>query len=190
MFSYKSYIVSFIFLFLAFQMACGQTQIKTGELTVKVITKEEMAEIIRTSYPNLKPQANAMRKAFLAEDFGRYTDFMYSTNVEVVGGREKFISGLSSDISSLRSNGVELASYEIGEPLQRIEMDGKVFVVLPYETKIKSPQRIITEEGNILGVSEDKGKNWKFIRATSKERLRFLFPKLVDELNFSDRRIK
>jgi hypothetical protein len=185
-----SYTFIFLFILSAFQMACGQTQTKTDELTVKVITKEEVAEMIKTAYPNLKTQAEVMRKAFLAEDFGRYTDFMYSTNVEVVGGREKFISGLRSSFSNLRSNGVEFVGYEIGEPIQKIEMDNKVFVVLPYETKMKSRQRTTTEEGNILAVSEDKGESWKFIRATSKERLRFLFPKLVDKLNFSESRMK
>lgn len=190
MFSNKSYIISFIFLLLAFQTACGQTQTKTDGLTVKVVTKEEAAETIKTAYPNLKLQADTMRKAFLAEDFDKYTDFMHSANVEVVGGREKFISSLRSSFSNLRSNDVEFVSYEIGEPIQRINMDNKVFVVLPYETKMRSQQRTTTEEGNILAVSEDKGEIWKFIRATSKERLRFLFPKLVDKLNFSDSRIK
>lgn len=190
MFSNKSYIVSLIFLLLAFQVACGQTQPETNKLTVKVITKEKAAEMIKSDYPNLKPQADTMRKAFLAEDFDRYTDFMYPTNVEVVGGREKFISNLRSSISNFRSSGSEFISYEIGEPIQAIEMDDKVFVVLPYETKKKSPQKITTEEGNILAVSDDEGKNWKFIRATSKERLRFLFPKLIDKLNFSESKIK
>jgi hypothetical protein len=159
-------------------------------LTVRVVTKEETAKAIKIDYPNLITQAEIMRKAFLAEDFDKYTDFMYPTNVEVVGGGEKFISNLRSSISNFRSNGSEFISYETGDPIQAIEMDNKVFVVLPYETKKKSPQKITTEEGNILAVSEDKGANWKFIRATSKERLRFLFPSLVDRLIFSESRIK
>lgn len=198
------YCTSLLLLNLLFlQNGCAQQQIRPAEPRVIVSGNEpkktttETKHIyerprgdIKSTYPNLKKEADLMIKAFLAEDFERYTDFMHPVPVQAVDGRKSFISSLVSTIANLRSNGIEFVSFEIGEPIQAIEMDNKVFVVLTYESRMKNQQRITSEEGNILAVSEDKGARWMFIRATSKERLRFLFPDLVDRLNFPGSRTK
>ena len=47
-----------------------------------------------------------------------------------------------------------------------------------------------TDEGSIIAVSDDKGSNWKFVRAKTKEAIRPLFPKVIDKLTFSESVLK
>ncbi len=199
-----SYKFVFLFILLAFQTACGQTQTKTDELTVKVISNEvkeskteakaedtkTVAEAIKTAYPNLKTQADEMGKVFLSKDFDKYANFMYPKLIEMTGGREKFVSLLNSSMKQFDSTGLEIVSYEVGEPSQAIEIDNQVFAVLPTKTVMKISQRTLADEGSIIAVSDDKGKNWKFVRAKTKEAIKTLFPKVVDKLTFSESVIK
>lgn len=189
-------ILAFTWLVVAAQFACGQAEdpgIKTDpnrKYTVVPIREETDGKKIASAYPELKKQADVLRTAFMNEDFERYADFMHPVALEAVGGREGFVTDLRKGRSNLRSNGAEFESYTIGNPAQLIEIKNRIFIVLPYETKMRHSQRLTTEEGNILAVSESNGRDWKFIRATSKERLRFLYPDVVDRLKFSESRMR
>jgi len=162
-------------------------QVKTETQTEKTKTD---AERIKTDYPNLKPQADEMGKAFLTNDFDKFADFMYPKLIEMTGGREKFVLSLSSLSKQFESSGLEMISYEVGEPRQTIEIDNQVFAVLPTKTVMKISQREIIDEGSLIAASEDKGGNWKFVRAKTKEAMKTLFPKVVDKLTFSESVIK
>lgn len=160
-----------------------KAQAETAE--IKIDTEE-----IKTLYPSLKTQADEMGKAFLAKDFDKFTDFMYLKLIEAAGGREKFISTFNSSMQQIGSTGLEVISYEVGEPSQAIEIDNQVFAVLPTKTVMKISQRMATDEGSIIAVSDDKGSNWKFVRAKTKEAIRPLFPKVIDKLTFSESVLK
>ena len=115
---------------------------------------------------------------------------MHPKLVKMAGGKNKFISSLDASMEQMKSAGFELISYEMGEPIQTIEVDNQIFSVVPTETVMKLPKKTVTEQGSILAVSEDKGANWKFVRVTSKESLKRLFPNAIDQLTFPEKTIK
>lgn len=165
---------------------------KTSEPKTQAKTEETKigADEIKNAYPTLKAQADAMGAAFSSKDYDRFTDFMYPKLVEMSGGREKFVSTLNSSLNQAGSTGFELISYEVGEPSQALEIDNQVFAVLPTKTTMKFPQRTAIDEGSIIAVSDDKGRNWKFVRVKSKESIRPLFPKAIDKLTFPEHSVK
>jgi hypothetical protein len=148
------------------------------------------AEETKTVYPSLKEQADAMGTAFTANDFDKFTGFMYPKLVEAAGGRDKFITTLDGTMRQMKSAGGELVGYEIGEPGAPIEIDNRLFSVVPTEITMKLRGKPMSEKGSILAVSEDKGSNWKFVRVKSKESIRPLFPKAVDKLTFPETIVK
>jgi len=182
----------------AAQSACAQTKPDVTRTTANTtqenhpvvvpIREKTDAGEIDSAYPAINKQAEILRRSFMAEDFERYADFMHPVALEAVGGKKNFAASLSNTRSSLRRNGFEFVSYTIGDPVQLLEIKDKLFAVLPYETKMRNSERTTTEVGNILAVSESNGKDWKFIRASSKERLRFLYPDVVDLLKFAESR--
>ncbi len=183
------------------QIACGQTQPKTTEQSAQTKTTESKSQVkteeiktyteqTKTDYPNLKTQADEMGVAFSANDFNKFADFMHPKLVKMAGGKNKFISSLDASMEQMKSAGFELISYEMGEPIQTIEVDNQIFSVVPTETVMKLPKKTVTEQGSILAVSEDKGANWKFVRVTSKESLKRLFPNAIDQLTFPEKTIK
>ncbi len=195
-------LYAIIFCILMFtQIACGQTQPNTTEQSAHTKTAEPKSQVkteeiktdteqTKTDYPNLKTQADEMGAAFSANDFDKFADFMHPKLVKMAGGRNKFISSLSTSMEQMKSTGFELISYEMGEPTQTIEVDNQIFSVVPTNTTMKLPKRTVTEQGSILAVSEDKGINWKFVRVNSKESLRRLFPNAIDKLTFPEKTIK
>ncbi len=128
-----------------------------------------------------------MCKAYMEERFADYADHIFPYLIEIQGDREKFASNLEAEFSRLRSNGVKFENLKIEEPIQAVKLaDGTILAVLPMESKMSNGKKVTAEKGNFVAVSDDDGISWKFIRATSKEKLRFLFPNAVDKLNFAD----
>lgn len=111
---------------------------------------------------------------------------MYSKVLEMVGGKANFVSTLNSSMKPMRSNGFELVGYELGEPNQAVKIDNQVFAVLLSRTTMKIQQKIVTEQGSIIAVSDNDGNDWKFVRVKSKESIKSLFPNVVGKLTISD----
>jgi hypothetical protein len=155
--------------------------------TSEIIRIENDPKIVSKTFPSLKAEADAMCKAYMDERFADYADHIFPYLIEIRGGREKFTSEMKTLFADLHSNGVKFEDLKIGKPVRAAELaDGTILAVLPMESKMSNGEKITVEKGNFLAVSDDKGVSWKFIRATSKERFRFLFPNAVDNLNFSD----
>lgn len=177
------------------QLACGQVQPNNTEQKTSANTIEPKATLdtseTKIGYPNLKSQADEMSVAFKRNDYDKFADFMYPKIVEMNGGKAKFVIKLDASMQRMKEeNGVELVDYEVGEPSQSIEIDKQVFSVLPTKTTMKIPDKTVVEQGSVLAVSEDKGNNWKFVRVESKEKIRTLFPNVIDKLTFPETSIK
>lgn len=142
---------------------------------------QEKNEII-AKFPNLKKQSDEMVKAFSTKDFDKFADFMYPKLVEMVGGKEKFVSVTSSAIKDAEALGVKLSNYVIENPTQEIENDKQIFSVLPTTTILKTPNGTISQQRSLLAISEDDGNSWKFISVQSKDSLKIFFPNIVDKL--------
>ncbi|HXG85591.1 MAG TPA: hypothetical protein VNI84_16325 [Pyrinomonadaceae bacterium] len=170
----KILIASFFCLIIVCHTTFGQTH------TTRAAPNK--ANEISVKFPNLKKQADEMAKAITTNDFDKFADFMYPKVIEMVGGREKFITGLKAAMEQVKSSGIESSDYVVENPTQKINFEKHIFSILPTETTIKTRNETINMVGGLIGISQDNGKNWTFIRIQSKEVLKRLFPKVADKL--------
>lgn len=80
------------------------------------------------------------------------------------------------------SEGYEIVGYTVNDGTNTTIVDNRTFAVVPTTMTLKTPQGKVSQDGFVLGVSEDNGKNWKFVSGSTKEKLKILFPDVIDKL--------
>lgn len=146
---------------LAFQSAFGQNEItdKTAE-NILVARSDSRIE-------NLMKQAKDLFEAYDKGDINKFVELSHPKVYEKEG-REKFFDTVSYVISGL-SEGDELPPSSIESPSELFEIDKQVFCVVPYKLeairKIKKDK--IVALGSMIGISDDGGKSWKFVKGVA-----------------------
>jgi len=133
-------------------------------------------EPTKSDYPSLKIQASEVGKATIDGDFNRVIDYTYPKVVEMGGGREKMLAFIKKDSVQNKADGVAYLSVEIGEPSQIEKIESQIFAVLPMKLTMKSQDGKFIGESALVGISDDGGKNWKFISSIKQERFNKMFP--------------
>lgn len=172
----KFAITLFFCLAVVCQSAFAQTQ---APLSKQQQQKNSETEV---KFPSLKKQADEMIKAFETNDFDKFADFIYPKVVEAVGGKDKFVAGLKAATEQFKTSGVEPLDYVVKNPTQIVDYNKRLYSILPTEATLKVQNRTAKVFGGLLGVSDDKGDNWKFVRIESRESLKRLFPDVADGL--------
>jgi hypothetical protein len=126
-----------------------------------------------------------MNDAFARKDYGRFADLTYPKVVELVGGRDQMLQGITQQLKEMEAEGVVLLSSTSGSPTQFVHDSGSIYAVLPTTLKAKAKDGIFQSEGSMIGVSSDGGTNWTFIDASGKDHreLKTLLGNVVDRLN-------
>jgi hypothetical protein len=163
MVSNKSYIVSLIFLLLAFQIACGQCQ--SGENFRHNSKTDKRSQ-------NAKRQAEEMFEIVIKKgNYNKIADYTPAQAFEFVGGREKYIEILTQTYK-FTAEYFESLTWTIGEPQNLTEIDNDLFIVIPRTLNGISPQKTkVVQKGSMVGISIDKGKTWKFVNGKSFDKI-------------------
>lgn len=173
MFSNKSYFVSFIFLLLAFQIACGQS-----------LNVPKNNERINERVEALKKQADELVTALNKNDFDTFIELTDPKVIEKVGGRENFISIMKKVVAN-NPKIFESVSTSVGAPNAIVESEGLLFGVVPQKIEgITHKRHKVISNDCVVGVSSDNGKNWKFV---SGEKFGEIFPSSKDKLQIITR---
>jgi hypothetical protein len=178
--SAAGYAGSLSLILLSFTMACGA---KEPAKTPGALTKSSPATA--ESYPNLAAQAKEVNDAFGRKDFARVVDLTYPKLVENLGGREKMLSEVASQLKEMEAEGVTIISSTAGAPTQIVQANGSVYAVVPTILKVKARDGMFQTEGSMIAISPDNGQHWTFIDAGGKDRslLKSLIPDAADKLN-------
>jgi len=166
-------------LLLAPMLACNRTEPnKTSASTSQPATTND-------NYPNLATQAKEMNDAFARKDYGRFADLTYPKVIEMAGGRDQMLKGITQQLKEMEAEGVVPLSSTTGSPTQFLHDSGSIYAVLPMTVKAKAKDGIFQSEGSMIGVSSDGGTNWTFIDSSGKDHreLKTLLPNVVDRLN-------
>ncbi len=173
MFTNKSYIFSFAFLFLAFQIACGQSSnaLKT--------TGEKVSEKSDSRIVSLKKQADELIASLNNNDFNKFVEMTHPKVIEVVGGRENLLS-MMKKVFEENPKIFESFSASAGNTDSLAESEKLLFGVVPQKIEgTTHNKRKIVVNDCIVGVSNDDGKTWKFV---SGEKFDELFPASKDKV--------
>ena len=175
MFPNKSYIFSFVFLLLAFQIACGQISNEPKNNEEKVDSRID----------NLKKQADEMITAFNKSDFDKFVEFTHPKAIEKVGGRENLIS-MMKKVFEDNPKIFESISAAIGNPDVLVESEGLLFGAVPQKIEgLTHKKRKVVSNDCVVGVSNDGGKTWKFVGG---EKFYELFPASKDKVQIITRK--
>jgi hypothetical protein len=143
-----------------------------------------------SQYKNLKIQADQFNQASLTGDDDKLVDLTYPKLIELMGGREEFLANADTIRAEMESQQLRVLSATAEEPKDIIEVNNQFYAIVPVNMRMKAPEGILVGRSYMIGVSEDRGENWKFVSAGSgqldSEQLKLLFPAAADKLRIPE----
>lgn len=175
----KTLLVALVAL-LVFQFGCGRSNTPAG-------SSNSSSE---KRYPSLKTQADQFNQASLTADDDKLVELTYPKLIELVGGREEFLANADAIRSEMESQQLRVLSATAEDPKDIIEVNNQIYAIVPVRMRMKAPEGILVGRSFMIGVSEDRGENWKFVSTGSgqldAEQLKLLFPAAAEKLHIPE----
>ena len=145
--------------------------------------ESEEGNDLKEPLKNLISQAKVMAAATTKKDFGKVADLTHPVVIEINGGREGMISKTSKLMEKMDEAGYSVEVVKIGDPIDVVNENEKIFATIPQEVVMKFPSGKIISKSFLLAISIDKGEIWKFVDGqgiTNKElKKRLLVPSVL-----------
>jgi len=154
-----SFIYCVLILLLAFQTTSGQTEITDKN------DQETSNQQTDWRIENLMKQVKELFEAYDKADFDKYLELSHPRNYEKTGVAE-FYGEIEYQINRRRSSGDELLPSTVESPNVLFEADKRIFGVVTYKLNSVSKDKKdkLAAMGSMIGISEDGGKNWSFVK--------------------------
>lgn len=132
----------------------------------------------------IKIQAMDMARGFIDNDFNRFVQYMHPDIIAFAGGKEAMKSKMDTGYLRMKTFGVKVKKYHIGNPGTIIQHKGALQTLLPQTTVLETPMGDLTAETTMIVISKDKGKTWWFIDTNvyRAEKLKSILPDLSPKL--------
>jgi hypothetical protein len=117
----------------------------------------------QTDFKKLKKQAEETAQATVE---GKYEDIIKYTHpnlLSMVGGRDAMLNLIKSSMEDVKNQGVSIESVTMGEPGSTVQAGDELHCILPQTLIMKIGNKRMRSDGNLLCISQDKGKNWFFL---------------------------
>ena len=114
-------------------------------------------------------QGTIMTKALLAKDYVTFAKYTNPTIVKMAGGEDKMIGLIRSQMEKYQLQGFTILDCSVESPLNIIHSHGALQCILLENLEMKVPTGRITTSSVLIGISNDKGKNWTFIETQGKD---------------------
>jgi hypothetical protein len=110
----------------------------------------------------------------------KYTDPRLVSNA---GGKSEFISNMKSSLAVMRAEGITFRGVELGEVSKIYKSGHELHCAIPQRVSMNQKKGYFTIASDILAISIDNGKSWKFYTGDMSEKtVRKLFPNFNKEL--------
>lgn len=168
-------------LLLAFQFGCNrQSANQTGNQNSDTNTA------VQKYFGKIKAQAETLNQASIRGDYATAADLTHPKLIEFVGGREQYMAMLNDTRAEMLAEQVQLLSATVDPPTQILEAGNQIHAVVPVTWRMKVTDGVLVGRAYMIGVSEDRGENWKFVSAPGEQldpqQLKALFPAAADKL--------
>lgn len=132
----------------------------------------------------LQEQAEESGRAFIEGDYGRLADFTYPKLVELLGGREKLVEVVRKGVEGMKAEGFVPLSSAPSAPVQVLKAGRQTYAIVPLKFKMRAPGQLLVSDSFMIAISDDGGKNWKFLSGASVDeaRLKILLPDAAGKL--------
>ena len=103
--------------------------------------------------------------------------------VSKAGGKTELTSNMKSTLATLRAEGITFRSVKLGEVSKIYKAGAELHCAIPQQVFMNTKKGYFTYESDILAISIDNGKTWKFFTGNlSQKDLKRLFPNFNKEL--------
>jgi hypothetical protein len=139
----------------------------------------------------VKRKAQEVGESLKKKDYAKVIDRTYPKAIELLGGREKAIRAVESEMKKAEDIGVSVASVTVGEPGEFLVEGKNTFVIVPTTTEMATPRGKLVARSYLLSISPDGGKTWTFIDGSglqTPERRKLILPKLPEKLKLPEYR--
>ena len=150
-------------------------------LAAAAVAQEQLGE---EAAKRLQTQAEESGRAFIEGDYGRLADYTYPKLVELIGGREKLIEVVRKGVDGMKAEGFLPLSSVPSAAVQVLRAGRQTYAIVPLKFKMRAPTQILVSDSFMIAISEDEGKNWKFLSGASVDeaKLKVLLPDAAGKL--------
>lgn len=137
----------------------------------------------------IKMNAEELVKATVNNDFKVVVKYTYPMVVKMMGGAQKMINVLTEGAETMKAQGAAFKGGEIGEPGKILNVNGKLYSVVPEKIIMESNGTKFYATSSLLAISSDKGTNWYFIDGgnLTDAQIKQLFPEILGKLTIPKR---
>ena len=143
-------------------------------------------------HENIKRQAQELGDAMIKRDFNRAADLTHPKLIEMLGGRDRFISQSKESMKEMEAQQWRIVSIAIGEPRDIVEVKNEIYAIVPTTMRIKVPDGILAAEAFMIGMTNDGGQHWTFVDSAAAREdnsgLKVLFPDAADRLRIPEQK--
>jgi hypothetical protein len=138
----------------------------------------------------IKEGAETTAKAMERGDYGTVLDRSYPKVIKMGGGRAEMLRQVEEAMGAMKKDGITITSVTVGNPGEPVRGQGQLFSIVPIVLKMDAPKAVVTSNGYLLAVSEDKGATWAYVDGSSltPEFARKLFPKFPPSLKLPEKK--
>jgi hypothetical protein len=147
---------------LAFQTAFGQNE-NTDKTMQDISVRQGDGRI-----ENLMKQVRELFEAYDKADFDKFVELSHP-NIYKKTGVSEFYGEVELIINQRRFGGDELLPSTVESPSVLFEADERIFGVVTYKLNSVSKDKKdkLAGMGSMVGISEDGGKTWKFVKGVA-----------------------
>lgn len=114
--------------------------------------------------------AEAMVSALVNINARKLADYTYPALFEQAGGKDGYIQAIESSFKLQKEKGTTFDNVLVSDPSEIFKCNGQLQCVLKQEITISmAGQKPFQAKSNLIAISVDDGKNWKFINAADKD---------------------
>jgi Caspase domain len=137
----------------------------------------------------VKRKAEELTFATVAGNFAVVIDMTYPKILELMGGREKAISLVETQMKAMKEQGATILDFKLGVPSEFKTGGSDLFTVIPTTVIVKIPAGKLTGKSFLVGISSDQGKTWSFADGAqmTEESIKTLFTKFPPSLKLPDK---
>jgi hypothetical protein len=120
-----------------------------------------------------------MMQATVDGDYNTVLDMTHPKVLNMMGGKEAALKTVNEQLKKLKESGLQFEMKEVGTPTFA-KADQEIYSATSIGMVMKGLGKKVTVSSAIVGISEDRGKTWKFINmdATGEAGVRKFLPNL------------
>ena len=154
-----------------------------------LFTTNTLPILAQTANANLNLQLKTMKDLLFAENYEEFTTYVYPKVYQMMGGKDKMIEATKFALRKMKNDGFNFLDIQFSEPSKFIKKGNETQFTITQNLLMQTPKGKILGSYTLIGISNDNGKNWKFIDTSGKSKAIMLkyFPNLSPDLIIKDK---